>query len=117
MASYKSSFKLNREEYYNLFNYMVEKILEGSVSASFEESEHFEIYDVISHCLAFERYASLGGNRVSLTISTVHYNDMAIIFIVSTGRSQATFFKINTYSEENFLELAVQYLEEYMNRI
>lgn len=115
MASFKKEAQINFEQYKELLEYMTKNILEGSVSASLEEEESYEKDNIIAHCLAFERYAYLGGNRVSLTLSSVYSNNNAVIFLVATGGSQAAFFKINTYSEENFLELAVQYLEEYLN--
>ena len=117
MASFKRSIELSERQYFDLLEYMTQRILEGSVSASLEENEMIKENGIISHCLAFERYAYMGGNRVSLTISSVFNQGKTFVFMVATGGSQAAFFKINTYSEENFLDLAVQYFEEYLNRL
>jgi hypothetical protein len=53
----------------------------------------------------FERYSYAGGNRVSLTVTLFQNGDEPIrLSAITTGGSQAVFFKINTWGEEAFLD-------------
>ena len=53
----------------------------------------------------FERYSYSGGNRVSLNVTLFQNGDEPIqLSAITAGGSQATFFKINTWSEEAFLD-------------
>lgn len=80
-------------------------ILEGSVSASLEETTDFRQGDARCAVRAFERYSYAGGNRVSLTV-TLFQNGSGPICLsaITTGGSQGVFFKFNTWGEETFLE-------------
>ncbi|MBR6607070.1 MAG: hypothetical protein IKK98_00165 [Oscillospiraceae bacterium] len=80
-------------------------IVEGSVSASLEESSNFRSGTARCAVRVFERYSYMGGNRVSLTV-TLFQNEGGPIRVsgIATGGSQAMFFKINTFGEEAFLE-------------
>jgi hypothetical protein len=53
----------------------------------------------------FERYSWSGGNRVSLSV-TLFKGDEDKIYLsaITSGGSQAVFFKLNTLGEEAFLE-------------
>ncbi len=80
-------------------------IVEGSISASLEESSNFRSGTARCAVRVFERYSYMGGNRVSLTV-TLFQNEGGPIRVsgIATGGSQAMFFKINTFGEEAFLE-------------
>ena len=80
-------------------------IMESSISASLEESSDFRSGAARCAVRVFERYSYLGGNRVSLTV-TLFQNEGGPVRVsgISTGGSQAMFFKINTFGEEAFLE-------------
>lgn len=80
-------------------------IIEGSISASLEESSNFRSGTARCAVRVFERYSYMGGNRVSLTV-TLFQNEGGPIRVsgIATGGSQAMFFKINTFGEEAFLE-------------
>ena len=80
-------------------------ILYGSVSASLEDASDF--YSGNSRCSVrvFERYSYIGGNRVSLSITLFQSEDGSIdLSAISSGGSQAIFFKFNTFGEEAFLD-------------
>ena len=80
-------------------------ILKGSVTASLEDSSDFS--DGSSRCAVrvFERYSALGSNRVSLNVTLFQDQDGTIrLSAITSGGSQAMFFKINTFGEEAFLE-------------
>ena len=54
----------------------------------------------------YERYSVAGGNRVSLNVTLVGDDRELIVSAITSGGSQALFFKINTWGEETFLNNA-----------
>ena len=94
---------------YGDFNQILNKIqtgiLNGSMSASLEESSDFESGSARCSVRVFERYSWSGSNRVSLTVTLFQGDDGAIhISAITAGGSQAMFFRINTFGEEAFLD-------------
>ena len=79
-------------------------IINGSVSASLEESSDFRIGDTCCSVRVFERYSYMGGNRVSLNVTLFGNGDTIQLSAITSGGSQAMFFKINTFGEEAFLD-------------
>ncbi len=81
-------------------------IINGSISASLEDSSDFEIGSSRCSVRVFERYSYTGGNRVSLNV-TLYKDDSdedVCLSAITSGGSQATFFKMNTLGEEAFLD-------------
>ena len=94
---------------YGDFNQILNKIqtgiLNGSMSASLEESSDFESGSARCSVRVFERYSWSGSNRVSLSVTLFQGDDGTIhISAITAGGSQAMFFKINTFGEEAFLD-------------
>ena len=84
---------------------ITEGIINGSTSASLEETSDF--YGENSRCSVrvFERYSYMGGNRVSLSVTLFQEGDGRVrLSAITSGGSQAMFFKINTLGEEAFLD-------------
>ena len=82
-------------------------ILHGSVSATLEDGSDYCSADGQIRCSVrvFERYTMMGGNRVSLNVTLFQDADGTIqCSAITSGGSQATFFKINTIGEESFLD-------------
>ena len=80
-------------------------ILEGSMSASLEDSSDFVSGDARCSVRVFERYSYAGGNRVSLNVTLFQSGDGPVqMSAITAGGSQALFFKINTWGEEAFLD-------------
>ncbi len=80
-------------------------ILNGSTSASLEDSSDFHGDNARCSVRVFERYSYMGGNRVSLNITLFQEVDGPIhLSAITAGGSQAMFFKINTLGEEAFLD-------------
>lgn len=94
---------------YGEFDTILEKIengvLNGSISASLEESSDFGNGDARCSVRVFERYSYAGGNRVSLSVTLFRSGDGPVyVSAITSGGSQALFFKMNTWGEETFLE-------------
>lgn len=80
-------------------------ILSGSVSASLEDASDFSSGDARCSVRVFERYSYAGGNRVSLSVTLFQNGDGPIkLSAITSGGSQAIFFKVNTWGEETFLD-------------
>ena len=91
-------------------------ILEGSVSATLEDTSDFA--GTASRCSVriFERYSYLGSNRVSLSVTLFQEADGPIFLsAITSGGSQAVFFKINTIGEETFLSELEELLDSICN--
>ena len=83
---------------------IVNGIMNGSLSASLEDSSDF--YGDNSRCSVrvFERYSFIGGNRVSLNVTLFQSDNLIRLSAITSGGSQAMFWKINTFGEEAFLD-------------
>ncbi len=80
-------------------------ILNGSASSTLEDSSNFVSGDARCSVRVFERYSLSGQNRVSLSVTLFQNGNEPIrISAITSGGSQAAFFKINTVGEEKFLE-------------
>ena len=80
-------------------------ILNGSMSASLEDSSDFQSGDARCSVRVFERYSYMGGNRVSLSVTLFQSgNELVHLSAITAGGSQAMFFKINEFGEEAFLD-------------
>ncbi len=79
-------------------------VLSGSMSASYEDGSDYN--DGVFRCSVrvYERYSYMGGNRVSMSLTLAGANGQYFLTAITSGGSQATFFKINTIGEEAFLD-------------
>lgn len=79
-------------------------IINGSLTASLEESSDFESNGVKCSVRVFERYSNAGGNRLSMSVTLFGYGDKLKLSVITSGGSNALFFKVNTWGEEAFLD-------------
>ena len=91
------------------FDAVLNKIVEGIDSSSFtsslEDGSDYTFGDVRCSVRVFERYSYMGQNRVSLNLTLLQVGDAPIqLSAITSGGSQAMFFKINTFGEEAFLD-------------
>lgn len=86
-------------------------IINGSASASLEESSDFQEGNARCSVRVFERYSWMGSNRVSLSVTLFQSGDGPVhLSAIATGGSQAMFVKVNTWGEEAFLEKLAELL-------
>ena len=101
MAKYEKTIVGNFDE---LLMRIENGIMQGSVSASLEDKSDFREGEARCAVRVFERYSWAGGNRCSLSVTLFAVGEGPIhLSAVSSGGSQARFFKINTWGEEAFL--------------
>ena len=86
----------------------------GSVSASLEDSSDFRSGDARCSVRVFERYSYAGNNRVSLSVTLFQSGDGPIhLSAITSGGSQAMFFKVNTWGEESFLDRVTELIASF----
>ena len=101
MAKLEKTITGNFDE---LLHRIEEGIIEGSMSATLEDSSDFYVGDTRCSVRVFERFSYLGGNRVSLNVTLFGNSDTIHLSAITSGGSQAIFFKVNTFGEESFLD-------------
>ena len=93
------------EDFDELLRKLEDGIMNGSMSASLEDSSDFTGGEARCSVRVFERYSYTGGNRVSLSVTLFQSRDGEVqLSAIAAGGSQGLFFKVNTFGEEAFLE-------------
>jgi len=87
-----------------VLDYFHNGILNGSMSASYEDGSDCAFGPVRCAVRVYERYSFAGSNRVSLSLTLVGEGDRLFLSAITAGGSQAMFFKLNTWGEEAFLD-------------
>ena len=101
MAKYE---KRLRGDFQAFYDYLFDGILNGSMSASYEDWSDWESSGVRCAVRVFERYSWTGGNRLSMTLTLFGEGDRLILSAITSGGSNAMFFKMNTIGEDAFLD-------------
>lgn len=84
---------------------VVDSVMNGSVSASLEDEWDVREGDTRCAVRVFERYSYTGSNRVSMSVTLVQTGGGPVrLCAITSGGSQALFFKVNTWGEESFLD-------------
>lgn len=89
----------------------IEKSIFSSISASLEEKSSGYINNVRFETRVYERYSWTGGNRLSLTVSLIGFDNTLSLSIMTAGGSQGMFFKINRFGENSFLNSIIPTVE------
>ena len=108
MAKYEKHLTGNFDE---VLNAVTDGVLNGSMSASYEDGSDWTNGTVRCAVRVFERYSYMGGNRVSMNVTLVGNGRDLFLSAITSGGSQAAFFKLNTLGEESFLEKLVEIVE------
>ncbi|MBD9068259.1 MAG: hypothetical protein EGP70_01460 [Butyricicoccus sp.] len=108
MAKYEKHLTGNFDE---VLNAVTDGVLNGSMSASYEDGSDWTNGTVRCAVRVFERYSYMGGNRVSMNVTLVGNGRDLFLSAITSGGSQAVFFKLNTLGEESFLEKLVEIVE------
>lgn len=111
MAKYEKHLQ---GDFHELLQQIHSDITKGSVSASFEDGSDITLGRTMIAVRVYERYSVAGGNRVSLNVTLVGDDRELIVSAITSGGSQALFFKINTWGEETFLEQCRESVERYI---
>lgn len=79
-------------------------VLNGSATASLEHSVGYVTPTGRCSVMVFERYSYWGNNRVSMSVTLFQSGEKIELCAITSGGSQAMFWKVNTLGEEAFLE-------------
>lgn len=113
MAKYEKRLKGNFDE---LLNQLHRDISNGSISVTYEEGSTVTMGNARMAVRVYERYSMTGSNRVSMNVTLLGVDDDLYVTAITSGGSQAVFFKLNTLGEEAFLELFIDSIERYISR-
>ena len=86
-------------------------VMNGSASASYEDGSDYRDRDFRCAVRVYERYSWSGGNRVSMSMTLAGRGEELFLPAITSGGSQAMFFKMNTLGEEAFLDTLRDVLE------
>lgn len=95
--------KVIQGDFDSILQKIEDAVLNGSVSATLEDACDWRSGDARCSVRVFERYSYMGGNRVSMSVTLFQTDGPVKLCAITSGGSQAMFFKINTWGEENFL--------------
>ena len=108
MAKIEQTLNVNFEQ---LLRRIEDGIQAGSASATLEDKSDFRNGDAKCSVRVFERYSYAGGNRVSLSVTLFQNGNGPVhLSAITSGGSQAMFFKFNTLGEEAFLDKLIELL-------
>ena len=100
-------------DFYTILGEIENAVLNGSMSASKEDYSELSIGDCKCAVRVYERYSWMGGNRVSMNVTMVESNGRIRLSAITSGGSQAMFFKVNTFGEDAFLDTISEVVKRY----
>ncbi len=100
-------------DFYTILGEIEDAVLNGSMSASREDASDLNIGNCRCAVRVYERYSFFGGNRVSMNVTLVESGGQVRLSAITSGGSQAMFFKVNTVGEESFLETIEEVVRKY----
>lgn len=101
MAKFETALRGDFDE---ALNYFHNGILQGSMSASYEDESYVQRAGVRCCVRVYERYSMAGGNRLSMTLTLVGDGEDLFLSAITAGGSQGVLFKFNTWGEAAFLD-------------
>lgn len=110
MAKYENRFKGN---FFEVLRLLENGIINSSLSASYENGSDYQNGEIKCAVRVYERYSMIGSNRVSLSFTLIGDGDYLFLSAITSGGSQAMFFKFNTFGEEAFLDCLIKVLNSY----
>ena len=108
MAKYERAFS---GDFDSTLSQLEQAVLDGSASASYEDGSDYRSGDFRCAVRVYERYSWSGGNRVSMSMTLAGRGQDLFLSAITSGGSQAMFFKVNTWGEEAFLDTLLDVLQ------
>ena len=113
MAKYERHLRGDFNHFNSLLQTLDREILGRSISASFQGGSDFSVGDVRCSVRVYERYSVIGSNRLAANITLLGNGEDLFLSVISSGGSQAMFFKINTWGESAFTEKIAKIVEQW----
>ena len=86
-------------------------IIDASATANLVDSSDVMVGATQVAVRVYERYSAFGGSRVSLNVTAAACDGWVFVSAITSGGSQGMILKINTISEDAFLQSAVDAIE------
>jgi hypothetical protein len=113
MAKYERRL---RGDFNSLLQTLDREILGRSISASFQGGSDAVMGEVRCAVRVYERYSWIGSNRLGANITLLGNGQDLFLSVISSGGSQAVFFKINTWGESAFTDRIAGIVERWEKR-
>lgn len=110
MAKYEAEL---RGSFNEILEAVDDAVMSNSASASLEDGSNFSAGDTACAVRVYERYSYSGSNRVSMSVTLLKAGERIFITVITSGGSQAMFFKLNTFGESSFLDTVIATIERY----
>ena len=110
MAKYERELKGNFDSLLKALN---DGILGGSISATFQGGSDFDLNGTRCAVRVYERFSMVGSSRLGANITLLGLGNDLRLSIISSGGSQAMFFKINTWGEEAFTNKIIKLVDDW----
>ncbi len=110
MAKYEKYFTANFD---SVLSQLHDTIMNGSMSASYEDGSNWTNGGVRCAVRVYERYSIIGSNRVSMNLTLIGNGNNLFLSAITSGGSQAVLFKVNSWGEESFLECIEKFMRQY----
>ncbi|MBB1496131.1 hypothetical protein J4N02_01925 [Propioniciclava sp. MC1595] len=109
MAKYERSFPGSISSFLPYFH---DNIM-GSISATAEDGTDLTLGEVRTAFRVYERYSMFGGNRVSMALSLAEHRGTLHASVITSGGTEASFFKVLPIGEMTWLDKAAQVIDAY----
>lgn len=88
-------------------------MLSANASVSYEDGSNFVSHDVKCSVRVYERFSSVGDNRVSINITVFGNEKKFCISGITAGGNRGVFYKFYSIGENTFLSEFVAAVERY----
>ena len=91
----------------------LDAVVKQSVSATLEGSSDFNFSTGRCAVRVYERYSAIGNGRVTMSLTLLEADGQIRLSAITSGGSQAVFFKVNTLGAESFLDTIRDTVERF----
>ena len=91
----------------------LDAVVKQSVSATLEGSSDFNFSTGRCAVRVYERYSAIGNGRVTMSLTLLEADGQIRLSAITSGGSQAVFFKVNTLGAESFLNTIRDTVERF----
>ena len=84
-----------------------------SISATLEDKSDFKLEHGRCAVRVYERYSAFSGNRLSMNIVLLQDGDTIHLSVITSGGSNAVFFKMDNLGETTFIDTVRSVVKKY----
>ncbi|MBE6935036.1 MAG: hypothetical protein E7458_00890 [Ruminococcaceae bacterium] len=102
-----------RGDFDEILRSLEDAVMDGSATASREDASDFSAAAGRVAVRVYERYSWSGSSRVSMNLTLAELDGRIFLSVITSGGSQAMYFKVNTWGESAFLDTIRRAAEAY----